>query len=156
MIIFTLFRMSVRQKWPNLASDSCLFFYLHCLESEFLSAAYLTLANLNRPETSVRCLVSPKFRHLVKSSHKKWSFALRIPSVNMTKSNPQFPAYLVKFTEEILNEKLHFCAVKTTQSTHLSKECYIQLVLNPHCSKILSPIQVDHRCKPMHPVGPFP
>ena len=23
-----------------------------------------------------------------------------------------------------------------TQSTHLSKDCYLQLVLNPHCSKV--------------------
>ena len=28
------------------------------------------------------------------------------------RSNPQFPADLVTFTEEILNGKLHFCAVK--------------------------------------------
>ena len=38
--------------------------------------------------------------------NKKWSFPLRISSVNVTKS--QFPANLVTFTEEILNEKLKF------------------------------------------------
>ena len=40
--------------------------------------------------------------------HKKWSFPLRIFSINVTKSNPQFPTDLVKFTEEIFNGKLHF------------------------------------------------
>ena len=130
----------VRQKRPNVACDPCLFSYLLCLESEFLSIAFLTLANLNRHKISVRCLVSPNLRHLVMSLHKKWSVPLRISSLNMTKSNPQCSADLVTFTEEILNEKLHFCAVKTTHSTHLMKECYIQLVLNPNCSKILPPI----------------
>ena len=38
--------------------------------------------------------------------HRKWSFSLRISSVNMTKS--EFPADLVTFTEEILNGKLFF------------------------------------------------
>ena len=41
--------------------------------------------------------------------HKKLSFPLRICSVNVAKS--QFPADLVTCTEEILNGKLHFCAV---------------------------------------------
>ena len=38
--------------------------------------------------------------------HKKWSFPLKISSVN-----PQFPAGLVTFTEEILNGHFIFCAV---------------------------------------------
>ena len=48
------------------------------------------------------------------SLHKKWSFPLRISSVNVTKSAffcrfPAFPAFsAVTFTEEILNGKLHF------------------------------------------------
>ena len=42
--------------------------------------------------------------------HKKWNFPLRTFSENVTKL--QFPANLVKFTEEILNGKLHFlCSV---------------------------------------------
>ena len=42
--------------------------------------------------------------------HKKWSFPLRISSVNMTKSTGN--CGLVTFTEEILNGKLHFlCSV---------------------------------------------
>ena len=44
-----------------------------------------------------------KQRHLL---HKKWSFSLRISSVNVTK-----PADLVTFTKEILNGKLYFCVV---------------------------------------------
>ena len=40
---------------------------------------------------------------------KKWSFPLRISSVIWP--NPQFPADLVTFTKEILNEKLRFFAV---------------------------------------------
>ena len=38
--------------------------------------------------------------------HKKWSFPLRISSVNVTKS--QETADLVTFTEEILDGKVHF------------------------------------------------
>ena len=41
-----------------------------------------------------------------RSLHKNWSFPLRISSVNVL--NPQFPADLVTFTEEILNGRLHF------------------------------------------------
>ena len=43
------------------------------------------------------------------SLHKNWSFSLRISSVNVTKSAGN--CGLVTFTEEILNEKLHFCPV---------------------------------------------
>ena len=46
--------------------------------------------------------------------HKKWSFPLRISSVNGT--NPQFPADLVTSTEEILNGKFHFlCSVENSE-----------------------------------------
>ena len=37
-----------------------------------------------------------------------------------------------------------------TQSTHLSKDCYAQLVLNPHRSEIRPPKQLDYRCMPLH------
>ena len=40
-----------------------------------------------------------------------------------------------------------------TQFTHLSKDCYPQLVSNPHRSKIRSPQQLDYRCMPLHPCG---
>ena len=40
------------------------------------------------------------------SQHKKWSFPLRVSSVNVT--NLQFPANLATFSEEIFNRKLHF------------------------------------------------
>ena len=33
-----------------------------------------------------------------------------------------------------------------TQSTHLSKDCYPQLVSNPHRSEIRPPKQLDYRC----------
>ena len=42
--------------------------------------------------------------------HKKLSFPLRIPSVNVDKSD------LVTFTEEILNGKLHFFSVDRSLS----------------------------------------
>ena len=46
---------------------------------------------------------------------KKRSFPLRISSVNVIKSAE--PADLVTFTEEILNEKLHFlCSEMLTKS----------------------------------------
>ena len=46
--------------------------------------------------------------------HKKRSFPLRVSSENVTKS----VADLVKFTEEILNGKLLFCAVLNKQEIH--------------------------------------
>ena len=44
-----------------------------------------------------------------KQMRKKLSFPLRVSSVMWP--NPQFSTDLVTFTEEILNGKLHFCAV---------------------------------------------
>ena len=41
-----------------------------------------------------------------KSMHKNWSFPLKISSVNVTKFTVS--CGFVTFTEEILNEKLHF------------------------------------------------
>ena len=38
-----------------------------------------------------------------------------------------------------------------TQSTHLSKDCYPQQVLNQHHSEIWPPKQLDYRCLPLHP-----
>ena len=35
-----------------------------------------------------------------------------------------------------------------TKSTHLSKDCYLKLVLNPHSSEIRSSKQLDSRCIP--------
>ena len=37
-----------------------------------------------------------------------------------------------------------------TQTTHLSKDCYPQLVLNPHHSDIQPPKQLDYKCKALH------
>ena len=45
-------------------------------------------------------------RQIRSTALKKWSFQLKISSVNVTE--PQFPADLVTFTEETLNGKLHF------------------------------------------------
>ena len=36
-----------------------------------------------------------------------------------------------------------------TQSTHLSKDCYLQLVSNLYRSEIRSPKQLDYRCMPV-------
>ena len=45
---------------------------------------------------------------LIKSLHKKWSFPLRISSVNINQIR-SFPLiYLVTVTKEIINGKLHF------------------------------------------------
>ena len=43
-------------------------------------------------------------RDMLISLHKKWSFSLKVSSVNVNKSARNF----YTFTEEILNEKLHF------------------------------------------------
>ena len=61
---------------------------------------------MDRPEAVVWiCPIKKVFWKL--SLHIKWSFPLRISSVNVIKS-----ADLVTFTEEILNGKLHFsCSV---------------------------------------------
>ena len=54
------------------------------------------------------------FQNSWKLLHKKWSFPLRISSVNVTAENAghagnlQKNADLVTFTEEILNGKIHF------------------------------------------------
>ena len=37
-----------------------------------------------------------------------------------------------------------------TQFTHLLKDCYSQLVLNPHCSEVIPTKQLDYRCIPFH------
>ena len=59
------------------------------------------------------------------SLHKKWSFPLRISSVNVTKS--EVPADLVTFTEEILHGKLHFL-----YSVYLASEhCYYKNAIRP-------------------------
>ena len=42
--------------------------------------------------------------------------------------NSQFPADLVRFTEEILNEKLHFCAVKCARFEARLKLCFLVFV----------------------------
>ena len=64
------------------------------------------------------------------TQHKKWSFALRISSVNMTKVR-------VTFTEEILTGKLHFlCSDSYPQVKHLTSlvirwnECLPDLQIN--------------------------
>ena len=57
--------------------------------------------------------------------HKQWSFPLRISLVNVT--TLQFPVDLVTFTEEILNEKLHFYAVLRNRKR--KKNTYITLLL---------------------------
>ena len=58
-------------------------------------------------------------KNLTVTLHKKWSFPLRISSVNATKSAAQFPTDLVTFTEEIPIENFIFCAV--LQQMHVLK-----------------------------------
>ena len=79
-------------------------------------------------EETGSALLSVKVKIVTITLHKKWSFPLRIFSVNVTK--PQFPhiywrnpdpADFLTFTEEILNEKLHFlCSVTKMKVTHKS------------------------------------
>ena len=53
----------------------------------------------------------PPFYFYVLTMHKKWSFRLRMSSVNATKSAGN--CRLVTFTEEIFDRKLHFsCSVE--------------------------------------------
>ena len=53
---------------------------------------------------------------------KRWSFPLRISSLVS-----QFTADLVIFPEEILNGKLHFCAVHTTQKMKFSSKDFFSV-----------------------------
>ena len=53
--------------------------------------------------------------------HKKWSFPLRISSVNVPST--QFPADLVTFTEEMFNGKLHFLCSVSSNSLKVSVLC---------------------------------
>ena len=76
------------------------FFYL---QSDFLSLAYLTVANLARFGISVHCQVSVRSQYLSGSC----------PSAGLQ---------------------------MVTQSTHLSKDCYPQLVSNPNRSEIRLPM----------------
>ena len=62
---------------------------------------------------------------LTVSLHKKWSFPLRISSVNATKSAGNWD--LVTFTEEIHNGKLHFCVLVTTTSYFNCSACLATL-----------------------------
>ena len=65
---------------------------------------------LNNSTQKASWIRLPTLTQLYPALHKKWSFALGISSVNVTKS--QESADLVKFTEEILNGKLNFlCSV---------------------------------------------
>ena len=57
----------------------------------------------------------------VHTAQKKWSFQLRISSVNV-----QFPADLVTFTEEIINGKFHFlCSDKNPFLWYYQKIIYV-------------------------------
>ena len=64
--------------------------------------------------------------------HKKWSFPLRISSVNWP--NPQFPADLVIFTEEIPNRKLHFlCIISKYLDIRKFTKCKMYTSVNKNC-----------------------
>ena len=61
------------------------------------------------------------------SLHKKWSFPLKIPSLN---KNQQETVDLVTYTDEIFNRKLSFlCSVFTTFDQHYQKETAIKFRL---------------------------
>ena len=63
--------------------------------------------------------------------HKKWSFPLRISSVNVT--NPQETTDLVTFTKEILSEKLHYLfSVKCGKQRFMQSRAKVK----PRSSKI--------------------
>ena len=65
--------------------------------------------------------------------HKKWSFTLRISSVNVTKS--AVSCGLVSFTEKILNEKLNFlCRVSPIEPVNgLLLASYNTIILQVEC-----------------------
>ena len=89
-------------------------------------------------QNDVLCFLLPKpiktlygyfcrYNFLLLVLHKKWSFPLRISSVNLD---------LVSFTEEILNGKLHFLCSLTSLAKRLSihlwnKWLWILILLQP-------------------------
>ena len=84
--------------------SSCMYF---TIDKYWFTGNTLVLSNfIISLETSSMERFIYSFWSSYHSLHKKWSFPLRISSVNVTKS-----AVLCTFTEEILNGKLHFCAV---------------------------------------------
>ena len=96
-----------------------------CLEQSVYETVYdINCANCNIAEimhsafSNFRVQISSKRNSSQFSTlHKKWSFPLRISSVNVT--NQQFPADLVTFSEEMLNGKLHILSNATKESNAL-------------------------------------
>ena len=94
---FKLYLMSIfSNNWhiKRRINEKLLFNHLNALECAW-PFRKLTLKNLKAITTTVLLLIF--------LLSEKWSFPLRISSVNVTKSGN-----LVIFTEEILNGKLHF------------------------------------------------
>ena len=60
---------------------------------------------------------------------KNWSFPLRISSVTVTKSAGNY-AYLITFTEEILNGKLHFLCSDTCKNNVFDNSFFSQCLLS--------------------------
>ena len=86
-----------RSKSHRLTPKLMIFLYMGFLQQQFM----LQLNKNLRPAVKLSILVA---------LHKKWSFPLRISSVNVTKSAET--ADLVTFTEEMINGTLHFlCSV---------------------------------------------
>ena len=102
---WTRFNDRTNSLWPerinwNERLHTVIFFLSHLpLAAKFIEKKHLTFSMfiiLNmRPRKSA-----------IYTAHKKWSFSLRICSVNVTKY-----AKIWKNTEKIFNGKLHFCAV---------------------------------------------
>ena len=73
-----------------------------------------------------------------KTTHKltkKWSFPLRISSVNMTKSKKTMD--LVPFTEKILSGKIHFCTVPVNSFPKKSQSYMFDTVVNGPLGQVI-------------------
>ena len=83
---------------------------LRTLDVHLMVELCYDILNIHKIHLQKTSFVSRNLGALLQSSlHKKWNLLLRFSSVIVTKSpNPQFPADLVTFTEQIINGKLHF------------------------------------------------
>ena len=91
------------------------------------------LSQLSNTSYQLKVLLTPSSADL--TLHKKWSFPLRISLVMWP--NPEFPADLVTFTEEILSGKIHFlCSVNLPGPNYVFpqlieiKSQYVKFIIN--------------------------
>ena len=118
--IFPIFRYAIL-KWVFILFHACFSPFFNCTNGNKSRKASHMFVCIYYKSPLFSCLLSPAFSPILmifettmtsakknendtQTLYKKWSFPLRISSVNVNKS---VISPLVTFTEEILNRKLH-------------------------------------------------